>query len=221
LYHDTLATAGNFAYGLGGKLEIEHGPCAQFSIYHLMQLKDDEMLLLVDETSCGLFRQEVAVLGVQPEATTPIITPEADPAVDTAPKDEVTPKADVTTHQIEKSKPTTLGDISKLLRSKAAGPYEITFDVMFDSEEEYQLVKESRLLTTASMAKLFAVQEDDIVWDGFFDQALAYKATIPRLRNGKPTAAGGYMENDVHGSQMYLGLMDVELPEMLMQALKL
>ena len=92
---------------------------------------------------------------------------------------------------------------------------------MFDSEEEYQLVKESNLLTIASMAQLFAIQEDDIVWAGFFDQALAYKVTIPRLRNGKPTAAGGYMENDVHGSQMYLGLMNIELPETLIQALKL
>jgi hypothetical protein len=70
------------------------------------------------------------------------------------------------------------------------------------------------------MARLFNIPEDDIIWNGFFDQALAYKVTIPRLRKGKPTASGGYMENDVHASQQYIGLMNLALLEELVQGWK-
>jgi hypothetical protein len=176
-----------------------------------MQLKEGEERLRLDDSSCGLFTQDLTMLGVAAEATAPVVAPQIDLDLVKAPKSELT------VLKAEKINLTTLGDISKLLRSKNAGPYEITLDVMFDSEEEYQVVKRSGMLTTASMARLFAVSEEDILWDSFFDQALAYKVTIPRLRNGKPATSGGYMENDVHGSQMYTGLMNMNLPETLIQ----
>lgn len=47
----------------------------------------------------------------------------------------------------------------------------------------------------------------------FFDQALAYKVTTTRLRDRKRIPAGEYMEDDVHGSQMYFPLMKQKLPE--------
>jgi hypothetical protein len=176
-----------------------------------MQLKEGEERIRLEDLSCGLFTQYVTILGVSAEATAPVVALDIDSNLGKVPKIENNvPKT-------AKFNPITLGDISKLLRSKNAGPYEITLDVMFDSEEKYQLVKSSNMLTTASMATLFAVSEEDIVWDGFFDQALAYKVTIPRLRNGKPATSGGYMENDVHGSQMYIGLMNMKLPETLTQ----
>lgn len=109
----------------------------------------------------------------------------------------------------------TLGDAAKLLRSKNAGPYEITFDVMFDRPEVYAAIKRSGILTPDVVAQLYELRPDEMIWSGFFDIALAYKATIPRKRNGKAVASGGYMEDDVHGSQMYLPLMNLKLPEAL------
>jgi hypothetical protein len=48
----------------------------------------------------------------------------------------------------------------------------------------------------------------------FFDQALAFKATVPRGgADRKPRASGGYFESDVQGSQRYAGLMLIELAE--------
>jgi hypothetical protein len=70
------------------------------------------------------------------------------------------------------------------------------------------------------------MKEEEIIWCGFFDQAMAFKATIPRKRmveskgkDGKRSSAlesvvsGGYMETDVHASQQYVGLLNLILTE--------
>lgn len=197
-------------------MQNELGPCAQFSVYHLMHLKEGEERLRLDENSPGLFTQDIAVLCAS-DSVYPVEARNMFAEADKRATNGAAHMNGISASPIIRSNPKTLGDISKLLRSKNAGPYEITLDVMFDSEAEYQLVKQSNMLTAASMAKLFDIKEEDILWNGFFDQALAYKVTIPRLRNGKPTASGGYMENDVHGSQMYIGFMNLALPADLIQ----
>lgn len=107
----------------------------------------------------------------------------------------------------------TLSELAIVIRSKNSGPYEITFDVMFDRESIYRAVKNAGVLRTEAVAKLFDIPVEHIVYSRFFDQARAYKVTTARLRNGKRVPAGGYMEDDVHGSQMYLPLMEQKLPE--------
>ena len=73
--------------------------------------------------------------------------------------------------------------------------------------------KEANILNGSIAAKLLGLQEEQIVWSGFFDQALAFKVTIPRLRNGKVFPNGGYLENDVWAAQKYLPLLHMKLPE--------
>lgn len=197
-------------------MQNELGPCAQFSVYHLMDLKEGEERLRLGDDSVGLFSQEVVVLHA-PESAAPIVSQDLIGEANKKATNGAAHTNGTSAPLIVRSDPKTLGEISKLLRSKNAGPYEITLDVMFDSEAEYKLVKESNMLTKPAMAKLFDIQEDDILYNDYFDQALAFKVTIPRLRNGKPTASGGYMENDVHGSQLYIGLMNLPLPEDLVQ----
>jgi hypothetical protein len=197
-------------------MQTELGPCAQFSVYHLMQLKDGEERLKSDDSSLGIFTQEVISINTVESASPPVCP---SPLSNT---EKGTRWAGATNGitEIERRPlihPKTLGDISRLLRSKNAGPYEVTLDVMFDLEAEYQLVKASNLLNKKSMANIFGIKGSDILWSGFFDQALAYKVTIPRLRNGKSTASGGYMENDVHASQQYIGLMNLVLPGSLVE----
>ncbi|OTA58906.1 hypothetical protein K449DRAFT_415674 [Hypoxylon sp. EC38] len=117
------------------------------------------------------------------------------------------------------AKPTILGDLAKVVRSKNAGPYEITFDLIFESRDTYLKVKESGLLSPKTIATAYNLTESDIVWCGFFDPAQAFKATIPRIRAGKRTAGGSFMENDVHGSQQHLALVNMKLPEELVTAI--
>lgn len=107
----------------------------------------------------------------------------------------------------------TLADVASVLRSKNSGPFEITFDVMFENEHVYRIIKESQILDSKLIEDLYELKPEDVLWCGWFDQARAWKATIPRKRNGISVAGGGFMESDIHGSQQYIPLLHVEVPE--------
>jgi hypothetical protein len=181
-----------------------------------VQLETGEECLRSEENPSGLFTQEVTMIGAL-QSSESAVPSSCCVGVPRSIKNLEIVKKVAKSHWEPRLNPRTLGDISKLLRSKNAGPFEITLHVMFDLEAEYELVKRSNLLSSHSMAKLFDITEDDIAWNGFFNQAMAYKVTIPRLRNGKPTASGGYMENDVHASQQYIGFMNLELSQELVK----
>ncbi len=113
---------------------------------------------------------------------------------------------------IASSGPLTLGDVASVLRSKNAGPFEITFDVMFDTEAAYLLVKDSGVLNQPLIERLYNLKPEEVIWCGFFDQARAYKATIARKQQGRLKASGGFGETDVHGSQQYIPLFRSMFP---------
>jgi hypothetical protein len=115
--------------------------------------------------------------------------------------------------------PGTLGELASVLRSKNAGPFEITFDVMFDSEEEYSIVKQSGILSPKTAADTLGLSEENIIWCGFFDPARAFKVTIPRMLEGRRVDCGSFMEKDVHAAQQYLPLMYMKLPQELLDKL--
>ncbi|EHK21708.1 uncharacterized protein TRIVIDRAFT_70705 [Trichoderma virens Gv29-8] len=215
-YQGQKATSGNFGFGLGGKGEIETGLCAEFSIYHLMNLEDGEedateILHVNQSKQKKLFSFEALLIGAGERVQ------RRHPDVDTIDRLEdvhlcptpanVVPEI---VHPITPM-PQTVGEAAKVIRSKNAGPYEITFDIIFNSKDTYDRVKNSGLLRPQLIAELYDLSLDNIVYCGFFDQALAFKATIPRMRNGRPAASGGFMEDDVHGSQKYLPLMNLKL----------
>ncbi|KAF2637851.1 hypothetical protein P280DRAFT_457567 [Massarina eburnea CBS 473.64] len=221
-YPGMKATAGAFAYGLGGKVELPLGPCAEFSIYHLVDLEDGEERLRSESNPNGLYWQQVSTFGTTttPLSTSPSSNDESVPHQSFKQKRTLVLPQDIIVDEATLPTPKTLGDLASVLRSKNAGPFELTFDVMFKTEEQYYLVKEAGFLNAASMANLFGLKEEEIVWSGFFDQALAWKTTIPRLFRGKKQGNGGFMENDVHGSQKYMGLFDMELPGELVEKLE-
>jgi hypothetical protein len=181
-----------------------------------MDLEDEEERLRVDPSSRGLFTYTVQMLGKgQPQLLKECVS-NADPVIEHSsqskmPKTSSGPVPELTTTQ--QKAPITLGDISAVLRSKNAGPYEITFDVMFETERVYQMVKKVDVLDRSNIARLLGVQEQDIIWIGFFDQARAFKVTIPRLHKGKVVPNGSYMEDDIWAAQRYMPLMNMKLPE--------
>jgi uncharacterized protein DUF4387 len=98
-----------------------------------------------------------------------------------------------------------LADIAALIRSKNAGPFTLTFDIMFADQASYDRVKNSGVLKQASFAKLYGCPEEKV---RFFqcDNALAFKFSIPRpLTQGEPG------DGDMHGGQQFVPLMDVEI----------
>lgn len=102
---------------------------------------------------------------------------------------------------------TALKDLAKVIRSKNSGPFEITFDVMFDDPAVYQRVEASGVLTRELVCKLYSVPREDIVALLFFKPALAFKFT---LRRG--WAQGSINERDTFGAQQHAPLMTIDIP---------
>ncbi len=100
-----------------------------------------------------------------------------------------------------------LWELAKLVRSKNAGPFVLTFDIMFDDAETYRRVKDARVLSRDAVARLYGQREDEVL---FFecDNALAIKFSIPR-----PVFSGDLGDSDVFGGQQYAPLLDIEVPE--------
>lgn len=107
----------------------------------------------------------------------------------------------------EKTKVAALKDIAKIVRSKNAGPFEITLDIIFKSKEDYEAVKTEGVITKELIAKLYSLSVEDIIAFVYFDAANAIKATIPR-----PRAQGSIGETDMHAAQHHAPLMDIQIP---------
>jgi hypothetical protein len=101
----------------------------------------------------------------------------------------------------------TLGDLAQLIRSKNAGAFMLTFDVMFKEEAVYRRVLASRVLTRQSFAALYKIPEDEVL---FFehDAARAIKISIPR-----PYTQGDIDDGDTYGGQQHAPLVDLHVPD--------
>lgn len=223
-YKGQKATGGNFGMGIGGKLEIEMGPCAEFSIYHLVELDEgeetpmeisqqvDELANQIESVPERFTRWEMQIIGTGSRVDRtklPSFQPKSNIGRSQVAGQAIAESTDEAISPIVN--PSTLGNIAKVIRSKNAGPFEITLDVMFDSVAVYEKIKELNILTPQKIAELYDIAIEDIVWCGFFDPAMAFKVTIPRYRDGKKQSSGGFMENDVHGSQKYLPLFHLQV----------
>ena len=102
---------------------------------------------------------------------------------------------------------TTLLELAKVIRSKNAGPFEVTFDIMFDDPAKYEQVKKSGVINAARIAELYRVRMDDVLVCRPYDPAIAFKVTIRR-----PVGSGDIQDRDVYGCQQHVPLMAIEVP---------
>jgi hypothetical protein len=100
----------------------------------------------------------------------------------------------------------TLASLARLIRSKNAGPFVLTFDIMFDDAGTYRRVRDSGVLTRERIALTYGLEPDDVRLF-YCDHALAVKASIPR-----PITQGDISDRDGHGGQQYAPLMTIEIP---------
>lgn len=101
----------------------------------------------------------------------------------------------------------TLGELAKIVRSKNAGPFELTFDVMFDDAAVYERIKQSGALTAERIAEIYRIAPERVLSVGFFDAALSFKATIART-----VGSGTVGDSDVFGAQQHVPLMEMTVP---------
>jgi hypothetical protein len=97
-----------------------------------------------------------------------------------------------------------LRELAQVIRSKNAGPFELTFDVIFDRKAAYDEVKASGALTPEKLARLYNIAVEDILVSMFVDAAMAFKMTVKRRWN-----QGSSGERDTFGAAQHAPLMDI------------
>jgi hypothetical protein len=100
-----------------------------------------------------------------------------------------------------------LSELASTIRSKNAGVDHITFDVIFKDRAAYERTVASGRLSPESIADLYGIDRDRVIFFTAFDPASAVKFTIRRRR-----PAGSPGEPDPFGSQTYPPLFDIDIP---------
>lgn len=192
-YPGQIATTGNFASPLSPH-EQDAGAVFKFSLYHLLDLAEGE------ETSCFPIRTHQIV----PDSAAPTpLAPLPEETYRALDNGELTP---LTTKVVPHGQ-ATLGQVARIIRSKNSGPFEMTFDVMFDDEATYRRVKDADVLTNEAIKELYGVTDSDILTNMYFDPALAWKCTIRRL-----WPQGSVGERDTLGTQQHTPLISIRVP---------
>ena len=97
-------------------------------------------------------------------------------------------------------------DIAGIIRSKNSGPYELTLDIMFNSREWYERVRDANAINEAVVCSLYRIEPDKIINIVPFEPANAIKITIAR-----PLCSGDLGETDVYGAQQHAPLLGLVL----------
>jgi hypothetical protein len=97
-----------------------------------------------------------------------------------------------------------LAEIASVIRSKNAGPYELTLDIIFRTPDTYRTVVDTGCLTPSLICDLYQLSEDDVLDFVHFEPAAAIKITLRR-----PRVAGDVGDTDVYGAQQHGPLLDL------------
>ena len=95
-----------------------------------------------------------------------------------------------------------LKDIANVVRSKNAGPFELTLDVLLKDQEMFEKLKAADIINKKMIAKLYQIPEESITEMVYFDQACGIKVTYDR-----PISSGTIGDRDVYGAQQHAPLM--------------
>ena len=96
-------------------------------------------------------------------------------------------------------------DVCGHVRSKNAGPFWVTFDLFFNSHENYLRYRDNEALSGNSFASLYGARAD-LVKRVPVDSLQMVKISYPR-----PHPQGWLHERDMHSGQLYVRLLDVSL----------
>ena len=97
-----------------------------------------------------------------------------------------------------------LVELATVVRSKNAGPYQLTLDVFFESKEAFCRARDSGRMDAQAVSTRYRAE---VVGVWFVEAALAWKATLVR-----PCPAGNPGDPDVFGAQQHLPLLEIEIP---------
>jgi len=98
-----------------------------------------------------------------------------------------------------------LWEMTRLIRSKNAGPFELTFDIIFKNTAGYKKVRDAKVISTSWVANTYGVEES-LVKVIEYPAAKAIKVTIPR-----PVISGDIMDSDVYGGQQHGPFVELDI----------
>ncbi|KAJ5248943.1 hypothetical protein N7468_000394 [Penicillium chermesinum] len=193
-YKNQVATSGNFASPLSPH-ETAAGPVFRFNLYHLVDLVPGEEVDIFPIAQRTITNEKPANLAV--------------PGLTDAQRKQLASESlePLTTKPVPAGECKML-EIAKIIRSKNSGPFELTFDIMFDNKEAYDRVKNANVLTNERMMALYHLKPEDIITNMFFEPALAWKCTIRR-----PWEQGTVGERDTLGTQQHGPLLTIVVPK--------
>ena len=95
-----------------------------------------------------------------------------------------------------------LKDVASVIRSKNAGPFELTLDILLQQQEIFEKLRAADVINKSCIARLYGIPEEDVLSIVYFPNARAIKATIVR-----PLPSGALGERDVYGAQQHAPLV--------------
>lgn len=99
-----------------------------------------------------------------------------------------------------------LYEFTQLIRSKNAGPFIITIDIIFKDEITYKKVMSTGVLSVSNIARLYNVEVDEIKRHEV-PLANALKFSYPRRH-----PSGDFLDDDLYGCQKHRRLVEIEVP---------
>jgi hypothetical protein len=97
-------------------------------------------------------------------------------------------------------------EVATVIRSKNAGPFRYTLDIVFSSSDLFASIRDTRCISNTLIAELYGVHpsEVDVIW---FAPANALKITLVR-----PESAASFRDRDAYGAQQHAPLLALTFP---------
>ncbi len=99
-----------------------------------------------------------------------------------------------------------LRNLAKVIRSKNAGPFTLTLDILFPTNDAFQKAQASGIINAATISALYDVPSEGIQII-FYPPGLAIKIVMARR-----VASGDVEDTDVYGAQQHTPLLDLAIP---------
>ena len=100
-----------------------------------------------------------------------------------------------------------IGELASIVRSKNAGPFQLTLDIFFKDRKTYEKVKKTNAINTQKISELYGILEEDVrIYE--IDRVKAIKISIRRL-----IPSGDIFDTDIYGAQQHAPLLGIEISE--------
>lgn len=94
-----------------------------------------------------------------------------------------------------------------IVRSKNAGPFEVTIDIVFDDSETFEAARRSAVADAAAVAAALRIDRARVLDIVAFRAANAIKINVAR-----EISSGTFGDRDVYGTQLFAPLLEIDIP---------